>query len=274
MKNVSFFCTFWVMLFLGFSSCRSEFERIRTSNDAPLILAKALDFYEKEEYQKSQALFELAISGYRGKKEAEEISFKYAYTFYHTSRFILAAYHFKNFSQTFSTSPLREESDFMVAYSNYQLSPTFRLDQSYTNEAIDAFQLFVNTYPNSERVPQANRLIDEMRKKQEVKAFEAAKLYYDLRQYQASMHSFENLLKDFPETDAAERVRYLIIDAAYLLAENSIYDKKKDRFSETIEKSKEFLKRYQDSEYKNNVESILNNSTKKINQLQDVRYQN
>ena len=33
-----------------------------------------------------------------------------------------------------------------------------------------AFQIFINTYPNSDRVAQCNRLIDELRMKQEMKA--------------------------------------------------------------------------------------------------------
>ena len=273
MRISSFFIfSFLAGVVLLTSSCRSEFEKIRTSNDAALIFKKALDYYEEEEYQKAQSLFELAISGYRGKREAEDISFKYAYTFFHTGRYILAAYHFKNFSQTFSTSPRREESDFMVAYSNYQLSPSFRLDQTYTEEAIDAFQLFANTYPQSERVKQANRLIDEMRKKQEIKNFETAKLYYDLRRYQAAMHSFENLLKDFPDTEAAERIRYLIIDSAYLLAINSFFEKKQERLNDAVEKATKFIDRYPESEYVDEVQQILNNSNKNLNQIANVGY--
>ena len=65
---------------------------------------------------------------------------------------------FKNFSNTFPNSEYREESDFMTAYSNYQLSPTFRLDQTYTIKAIEGFQLFANTYPDSKRVEECNRL--------------------------------------------------------------------------------------------------------------------
>jgi hypothetical protein len=40
-----------------------------------------MDYYEDEEYQKAQTLLELIISSYRGKKEAEEIYYKYSFTF-------------------------------------------------------------------------------------------------------------------------------------------------------------------------------------------------
>ena len=156
----TFFIAF-VGMSLLLSACKSEFEKIRSSGEVDRIYTKALEYYDQEEYQKAQSLFELIISSYRGKKEAEEIYFKYAYTYYYLEQYILASYYFKNFSNTYGASDLREEADFMSAYSNYQLSPTFRLDQSYSASAIEGFQLFVNTYPNSSRVEECNRLIDE-----------------------------------------------------------------------------------------------------------------
>ena len=266
------FVLFVLGLVILSSSCKSEFEKIRSSGDTKVLYKEAYNYYEAEEYQKAQTLFELIISAYRGQKEAEDIYFKYAYTYYHLERYILASYYFKNFAQTFSTSSLREEADFMTAYASYKLSPTFRLDQSYTEKAIEGFQLFVNTYPESERVQQCNSLIDEMRLKQEVKAFEEGKLYFDLRQYQAATHSFENLLKDFPETRNADKVRYMIIKSYYLLAQNSIVDKQEKRYQETLDKSKEFLARAKDKELKKEIRVIQKNSSKKLKQLSNVRY--
>lgn len=263
-----------LMLVLATTACKSEFEKIRASGDAQMLYTKAFEYYEQEEYQKAQTLFELIISSYRGKKEAEELYFRYAYTYYYLGSYILASYYFKNFSTTYSTSQYREESDFMTAYSNYQLSPTFRLDQTYSLQAIEGFQLFVNTYPQSDRVKECNRLIDEMRRKLERKAYESAQLYFDLRQYQSSVHSFENLLKDFPDTENAEKIRYMIIRATYLLAENSVVDKQATRYKETVEKATEFLDRYTASEYTKEVNNILDNASKKLNQENNVGYQN
>ena len=147
------------------SACKSEFEKIRASGDVQLLYEKAVSYYEDGQYQRAQTLFELIINNLRGKVEAEKIYFYYAYTHYHLQKYVLAAYYFKNFTNTFPNSQYREEADFMKGYSNYQLSPSYRLDQSYTQDAINDFQLFVNTYPTSERVNECNRLIDECRAK-------------------------------------------------------------------------------------------------------------
>src|SRR5690606_33789470 len=138
------------------------------------------------------------------------------------------------------------DAEFMVAYSNYQMSPTFRLDQTYTLKAIDEFQLFINAYPNNPRVEECNKLIDEMRQKLERKAFEEGLLYYNIRQYQASMQSFENLRRDFPETEEVDEVRYMIIKASFLMAENSFVDKQGERYKDTVTGAEEFMTRFPD----------------------------
>ncbi|NUO02005.1 MAG: outer membrane protein assembly factor BamD [Saprospiraceae bacterium] len=265
----------WSLLAISLlSSCKSEFEQVRASGDPNVMYKKAFEYYDNEDYLKAQALLELVMPSFRGKKEAEEIFMRYAYTYYHSGQYILASYYFNNFSQTYSTSSKREEADFMSAFSNYKLSPTFRLDQSYSEKAIDGFQLFINTYPQSKRVSECNALIDAMRKKMEVKAFEEGKLYYDLRQYQASMQSFENLLKDFPETDAVEEVRYMMVKAAFLLAENSIVDKQAERYRDASTRAIEFRQRFGSSKYRKEILEIETTSNKKINQLTNVGYQN
>ena len=256
-----------------FTSCKSEFEKVRSSGDINLLTEQAKTYYEAGDYVKAQSLFELIIPTYRGKKELEDIYYKYAYTYYNTKQYILAAYYFKNFSTTFPNSPYKEEIDFMSAYSNYKMSPIFRLDQTYTSTAIDELQIFANKYPDSERVLQANQLIDELRLKKEEKAFQQGELYYNTRQYQASVQSLENLMKDFPDTKRAEEVRFLIIKATYDLAENSVIDKQEERYTEVKERSERFLSRYPDSTFRNDANVINKKSIQKLKNIsKDDRY--
>lgn len=267
--------TFLVALLavLSLIGCKSEFERVRTSGDPALMLAKADAYYAEEDWQRAQTLYELVISAYRGKAEAEDIYYKYADTYYQMGQYLLASYYYKNFAQTYGGSDKRQDAEFMVADSYYQLSPTFRLDQTYTQKAIDELQLFINTYPTSPRVEESNRLIDQLRAKLERKAFEEGKLYFDIRQYQSAIQSYENLLKDFPETERVDEVWYMIIRSAYLMAENSFVDKQAERYRDTYTRAEEFITRFPDSEHKREVSSILTNAKKKLNQLDNVGYQ-
>lgn len=249
-----------LLLLTGFvlwgSACKSEYERIRTGGNADAIVNKAFEYYEKKDYQKAQTLFDLVLTSLRGDNRAEKAYYYYAYTHYYLKEYLLAAYYFKTFSNTFLNSPFREEAAYMSAFSNYKLSPSYRLDQANTQTAIDEFQLFVNLFPSSTRVEECNREIDQLRRKLEEKAFAEGELYYNLKQYQSSVISFDNLLRDYPESPDAERVRFLIAKSDYLLSKNSIVEKKEERYRETLKRCGEFLEKYPNGKYAKDVKAL------------------
>jgi outer membrane protein assembly factor BamD len=244
------------------ASCKSKFEEVRRSGDADLILKKAFDYYEKEDYLKAQTLFELVLNTVKGSKEAEKAYFEYAYCHYYLKEYLLAAYYFKNFANSFTSSSFREEAAFMSAYSNYQLSPTFRLEQSNTVKAIEEFQIFVNLFPDSKRVEECNKLIDECRRKLEEKAYAEGTLYFNLRQYQSAVISFDNLLKDYPESPEAENVRYLIAKSNYLLSENSVVEKQEERYGTTVKRCEDFIEKYPTGKYSREVKQMKKDAEK------------
>ena len=258
-----------ILIIVLFASCKSSFERLRTSNDPEKILLSANKYYEEGDYLKAQTLYEIVLPYYKGKKQAEDLFFKFAYTYYHLEDYILAAHYFKSYANSFINSPKREEALYMAAYSEYVMSPDPQLDQSETLKAIDDFQLFVNTFPNSDKVEVCNKNIDELRKKLEEKAYKAGELYYNIGSYVSAIVSLENMLKDFPETDREEDVRFLILKAAYNFAKNSIYEKKEERYTSTIEKYKAFVKKFPNSTRIKKAKKIYNNSLLELKKLKD-----
>lgn len=257
-----------------FVSCKSEYERIRTSGNTKAIMAKAMDYYKKEDYTKAQGLYDLIITNLRGSVDAEKVYFQYAYTHYYLQKYVSSAYYFKQFSQTFPNSELKEEADYMSAYSEYKMSPIYRLDQTATAKAIDELQLFMNTYPNSSRIKDCNGLIDELRAKLEKKAFEEAQLYFNLRDYQAAIQSYNNLLKDFPETENAEQIHYKIALGAHNYATNSVLSKQEDRYRMALEESRDFLKKYEKSKYRKEIAFINKDSQLKLKEIENDRHKN
>lgn len=256
-----------ILLSSGLFACKSSFEKVRSSNNPELIIKTADEYYQKKDYLKAQTLYDLVLNNVKGSSAAEVAYFQYAYTHYHQKQYVLGAYYFRNFASTFINSPYREEAAYMSAYCNYKQSPSYRLDQSSTVKAIEDFQLFVNLFPQSERVPECNRLIDEMRRKLEQKAFAEGELYFNLKQFQSAVISFDNLLRDYPESPDAERVRYLIAKSDFLLSENSVVDKKMDRYEETVKRCDEFLTKYEDSKYAKEIKQIKKDSSARIKAL-------
>lgn len=238
------------------SACKSEFEQVRISNDPERILTESIKYYDKGDYLRAQTLMELVLNQYRGSRQGEELFFKYAYTHYHLENYQLAATYFTNFASTFAYSTFTEEADFMTAYSYYKQSPTFRLDQEPSVKAIEAFQDFANKYPESERVAECNKLIDELRAKLEEKSYAQGVLYYELGQHQAAITSFETMLADFPETSRMEEVRFLILKSSFEYAVNSVYDKRAERYEEAKLRYKEYVNRFPKGKNINDAKEI------------------
>lgn len=256
-----------VGLVLGLIGCRSEFEQVRLSSEPERILNESIKYFDKGEYLKAQTLMELVVNQYRGTNQGEELFYKYAYTHYHLRNYLLANTYFTNFANTFPNSQYAQDAEFMAAYSSYKQSPSYRLDQSKSREAIDEFQDFADKYPESDKVEECNILIDELRKKLEEKAFAQGELYYNLGQYKASISSFEHMLAEFPESKDAEYVRWLILRAAYKYAENSIYDKRAERYTDALAKHQEYHHRYPKGKYIKDAEDLRKNIDSQLQSL-------
>lgn len=267
MVNKNLFFLFAILSVVLLGACKNEFEKIRTSGNTDLIYKKGLEYFDQQEYQKAQTLFELVLSSFRGKKESETLYYKYAYTHYYLKNYILGSYYFKSAANIFSTGEFKEESEYMAAYCNYCMSPDYKLDQTETLKAIDGFQAFINTYPASTRVDDANKRIDELRAKLSKKALEEATLYFNIKQYQSAITSFSNILTDFPDIKEREYVKYMIIKANYDWADRSFRFKQGERFNALLDRYEDFVNKYPKSKYLKEVKSFYRNSKLKLKEL-------
>lgn len=224
-------------------------EKLMKNPDINYKLKVATDWYNKKQYYKCIPIFEELMGLMKGQRSTEDIYYMYCMANYHQGDYMLAAYHFKSFANTYPTSAKAEECLFMAAMSNEKLSPKYELDQSYTTKAIDAFQSFINQYPESKRVDTANKTIIGLRKKLEKKAFENADLYYKTGNFKAAAVSFENLLVQFPDIDNVERILFMVVKAYSTYAENSIPLKKVDRYHSVITAYKNLVYKFPQSKY-------------------------
>lgn len=254
---------FSLFFLLFFTSC-DNYNKLLKSNDIEKKLEMAKHYYNKGNYFKAIPLFEELISVYRGTEQLEDIYYYYCYCFYGQENYQVAAANFKNFATFYPLSKYAEECNFMQAKCFYMDSPSSRLDQTNTYKAIDAFQLFINTHPASDRIEEANNYIDKLRRKLEIKEYESAQLYLDIGNYKAAAVSFENVLKSFPESPEAENISFLIIKSYYLLAKNSIPSKQEERYLSTIEAYNNFVSQFPESTYQKEAEGLYQSSTEAL----------
>lgn len=244
---------------LIFSSC-SDYEKLLKSDDFDLKSERAKAYYNEGDYAKALPLLDQLLTVKMGSSEEEEIRYYIAYCYYGQSQFLIASALFKNFFLSFPRSYRAEECLFQSAYSSYLASPRIDLDQSQTIKAIEDLQYFVDTYKASERVEEANTLMDELRKKLEEKTYVGAMLYYNTENYQAAAVTFEGLLKEFPETSRAEDIHLLIIRSYFNYAGNSTNCKRPERYEKCISSFERFKEQYPKSEILSIAEGLKERS--------------
>lgn len=227
-------------------------------------------YYQKKDYFHALQLLEELMTVYRGTARGEQVYYYYAYSNYYIGDYVMASYHFNNFLTSYPNSKYAEEIQYMYAYCYYLDSPIPSLDQTSSLDAIDKFQLFINRYPKSSRVADANKLIDELRLKLETKAFLNAKLYYKTENYKAAVTALQNVLNEFPASVYREEALYLVFKSAYYFAVGSIESKQLSRLKDAKEYYLKFIDAFPQSKYVRDAEKLYNNVQNKIKQFDDV----
>lgn len=248
------------------SSC-SNFRKIQRSSDWKKKYEAALNYYEEEKWGKAAILLEEVLPLTRGTEEAEKAQFYYAYAHFHQDLFIEGAYYFKLFYDTYGRSPMAEEALFMHAYSLYLQSPRYNLDQTSSFEAITALQNFINVFAYSEYRERATEILDQLQFKLARKAYENAKLYYEIGRYKAALVALENFRNDFPDSDFNEEIAYLKVKVAYDLAKNSLPKLQRERYFDAVDYYQEFVDTHPESSWGREAEKVYVQAQQEIENL-------
>ncbi len=220
--------TIIILSFGVFTGC--QYDKILKSDDFELKYVKAKEYYNKGDYARALPLLDQLLTVKIGSPDEKQIRYYMAYSYYGQGDYFSASTLFKQIFITFPLSGEAEESLYMSAKAMYDASPRYQLDQTYSYKAIDAFQYFIDVYPKSSLLAQANGFMDELRTKLEEKLIYSANLYYNTSNYQAAALTFNNVLLDFPDTKDAEDINFKIVSSYFNYAGQSVVCRKEERY--------------------------------------------
>ncbi len=262
MRRVFFLLT--IVLF--FASC-SEYQKVLKDEKVSPKYKMAETLYKEGKYKKALRLFEQIVPQFRGKPQAERVMYYYADTYYQLEDYYLAGYQYERFAKSFPKSDKAQEASYKVAKSFYQLSPRYSLDQKETDEAIEKLQTYINAYPESEHLEEANTLVAELRNKKERKAYEIAKQYHHRENYKVAISIFDNYLIDYPGSIFREKVLYYKLESQYLLAIGSYETLVKERLETANTFYNNYKKYYKEGEYTDDAQEIAEDIKTRLEQF-------
>ncbi len=259
--------TFLLFLVLAAMSSCSRFVQIQRNPDIEARYNAALDYYDEGDYYRAGLLLEELIPNLIGSAKAENAQYFFAQCNFKQRQYTASAHYFKSFFDTYRRSDRAPEALYLHAYSLYLGTPEYHLDQSQTETAVNALQEVINLYPQDEYAQKSFEYIQKLRSRLEKKAFENARLYYNLGRYKAAVIAFDNFRKDFPDSQMREYAAYLKLKSEYELAKISIQSLKAERFKQVVDDYLDFIDRYKASAYLKDAESLYDAAQRALRNL-------
>lgn len=251
------------------TGCAGEFNRVYKSTDYDYRYEYAKQCFAEGRYMHAVNLLQELVTALKGGDNAQESLYMLGMAQYMSRDYESASQTFKKYGSSYPKGMYAEKASFYVGESLYESAPEPRLDQTPTIGAINAYQQFLDQFPESSLRESAQKKLFELQDKLIMKEYLSAKLYYNLggyfgninanneSNYTACIITAENALKTYPFTDLREDFSMLITKSKFQLAENSSDEKRLERYRDAEDECYGFLNEFPESKEKSTVERYI-----------------
>lgn len=265
MKNKILISIFAVLVFSG---CAHEFNQVYKSQDNSYKYEYAKECFANRKYSQATALLQELVTIQKGTDNAEESLFMLGMAEFLDKDYESAAMTFKKYHKTYPKGTYAEMSSFYIGESLFMSTPEPRLDQTETVNAISAFQEYLDIYPEAKQKSKAQSRMFELQDKLVRKELYSAQLYYNLgtyfgnctnggSNYEACIITAQNAIDDYPYSSLREDFALLIMKSKYELAEQSVEEKRLDRYRDAEDECYGFINEYPESKNKTLAEKYI-----------------
>ncbi len=242
------------------TSCASEFNSVYKSTDNTYKYEYAKQCFASGKFSQAITLLQELVTLQKGKTNAQESLYMLGMAQYSNKDYEAASATFRKYFQSYPKGDFAEQASFYVGQSLFQSMPDPRLDQSATIGAINAYQNFIDYFPDSQLRETAQKRLFILQDNLVMKEYLSAELYYNLggyfgninanteSNYESCIITAQNALKTYPYTSLREKFSILIMKSKYELAQNSSEEKRIDRYRDAEDECYGFLNEFPESE--------------------------
>ena len=273
LKIYRFTCLLGISLLLF--SC-SDYHKALKGTDIKVKNEQAQKLYEEGDYKRANKLLEQVAPKFVGRPQGERVMFFLADSYFQIEDYNFAGYQFERFLKSYPRSDKAAEAAFLGAKSYYMLSPRYSRDQTDTDKALLKLQNFINAYPESPFLAEANEMAQELTTKKQKKEFEIAKQFtklgksYILDYNISAIAALDNFISEHPGSIYREEAFFLRLEASTNLALNSTDRKKKERLDEAREAYNQLNKNYPQSKYQKRAVELVEKLDSELESAEDT----
>ena len=255
------------MVFKG--KCVILHEGIRKSADKAYQYEYAKQCFAQGKFNDAITLLSELVTAQKGRENAQESLYMLAMAEYCNRDYESASATFKKYFQSYPKGDFAEQASFYVGQSLFESMPDPRLDQSSTIGAINAYQNFMDYFPDSPLREEAQKKLFILQDNLVMKEYLSAELYYNLGGYFGNINSntesnyesciitAQNALKQYPYTSLREKFSLLIMKSKFELAQNSSEEKRLDRYRDAEDECYGFLNEFPESQECKTAEKFI-----------------
>lgn len=251
------------------TGCASEFSTVYKSTDKDFKYEYAKQCFAQGKFGNAITLLSEVVTAQKGRQNAQESLYMLAMAQYCNRDYEAASATFRKYFQSYPKGDFAEQASFYVGQSLFESMPDPRLDQSATVGAINAYQNFMDYFPESSLREEAQKRLFILQDNLVMKEYLSAELYYNLGGYFGNINSntesnyesciitAQNALKAYPYTSLREKFSVLIMKSKFELAQNSSEEKRLDRYRDAEDECYGFLNEFPESENCKTAEKFI-----------------
>lgn len=190
-------------------------------DDFPAQFDYGKSLLEKEKYLKAQEVFQSLVLKASHTDLGDDVLFYLGESYFLNDEYLLAISEFDRLTRRMGFSPYVEKARWRICESFVYESPKYFHDQSYTENAIDKLQEFMEDYPDSEFRHSAQKTIMDLREKLGKKVYETGILYIKLGAFDSAILAFEEILSKYYDTSLVEKTQVKIVESYCKLSDIS-----------------------------------------------------
>lgn len=239
-------------------SCKTAYDALLESGDTNAKYEAAFDYFNQGKYTRAAALFESMSMITSGTERDDTVQYYWGLSNYRAKDYYTAQSNLERFINNFPRSVFTEMASFLRLDCLYRGTFRYELDQTPTYTCIAAINQFLMDYPGTEKREICDKMLTDLEERLDRKAFENARLYYNMEDYKAARVAFKNILKDDADNVYREQILYYAAMSSYRYADLSVPSRQKERFLAFVDDYLNFVGEYPESEYRKELDSLYN----------------
>ena len=198
----SIFYLFGVLILVVVSGCSKPSPLLEMNAEEAFRFLVAT--YDRGDWLDAANGFDFYTLNYSGASLVDSAQYMLGMSHFQLKEYLLTANAFDELTRRFPRSRLVPDAMFMVGLCYWELSPKYSLDQEYTNRALEAFQAFIDYFPeHKEKVDKAQEYIAFCREKLAHKEYASGVIYLKMKDYSSAAIYFQSVLERYYDMEWA-----------------------------------------------------------------------